>query len=233
MKKKILLVEDSPEYIQIVNMSLMHKYDVLIAEDGATALKILNEDHVDLVLLDVMLPDMHGYQICDFIRSQPRLSKLSVVFLTGQDQLDEKLAGFEHGADDYLTKPFHLKELMARVGANLRKFDQAEQDYIKVGDLSLDTQKQKLLISGNLCAEELTRIEFKLLICFAQHPDWVLSREQLLAKVWPDKLSVSDRTIDSHISNLRKKITSSCVEIKAVHGSGYRLKIAESLPKAA
>jgi len=227
MRKKVLVVEDSPEYLQIVQLGLASKYDVLVAENGAEAIKVLNEQGVDLVLLDVILPDMHGHQICDFIRSQPKFNDVPVLFLTGQDQIEEKIAGFEHGADDYLTKPFHLKELLARVAANLRKFDNLNTSHIKIGDLSLDTQKQNVSIGGKLGQEELTRIEFKLLVYLAKHPDWVLSRDQLLEKVWPDKMNVSDRTIDSHISNLRKKLIESSVSIKAVHGSGYRLRIEE------
>jgi len=228
MKKKILIVEDSPEYVQIIKTGLYKKYDLVVAEDGASALKSLSEERVDLVLLDVMLPDMHGHQICGFIRSQPDLQKIPVVFITGQDQLDEKLAGFEHGADDYLTKPFHLKELIARVAANLRKYEFAEHGFVKIGNLTLDTKKQTVTLQGQPVSVELTRIEFKLLVCFAQYPEWVITREQLLERVWPHKLNVSDRTIDSHISNLRKKIKGSSVNIKAVHGSGYRLRLKEN-----
>lgn len=228
MKRTVLIVEDSPEYIHIVKAGLSSKYTVLTAETGKEALSVLQDSSVDLVLLDVVLPDMHGYQICDFIRSQPKHQNMSVIFLTGQNQIEEKLAGFDHGADDYLTKPFHVKELMARVAANLRKLHHVESSLVQLGDLLLNTQKQTMSIRGEGRDEDLTRIEFKLLTLFARHPDWVFSRKQILEKIWPDKINVSDRTIDSHISNLRKKISNTGVLIEAVHGSGYRLKLENS-----
>ncbi len=225
MKKKILIVEDSPEYIQIIKAAVESTYEAIVAENGSEALGVLTGGGIDLVLLDIVLPDILGYQICNYIKSTPELRKVPVIFLTGNNQLEEKLQGFDSGGDDYLTKPFHYKELLARISANLRTAPSEGSSVLKIEDLNIDVSKQLVFNISTDSRVELTRIEFKLLLCFVKHPDWILSRDQILNKVWPDKLSIADRTIDSHISNLRKKLKRSRVCFEAVHGLGYRLKI--------
>ncbi len=229
MKTNILIVEDSKTYVQIIG-AVLDSYDNFsykFAETGSDALKLLKEEVYDLVLLDVNLPDMEGYQICDLIRTMKNTVNLPVIFLSGKLDIDDKLKGFEHGADDYITKPFHHKELMARIKVQLKKQKNNNNGELTISDLMIDQNKQTVRHSLSDQLIELTRIEFKLLSFFAEHPDWVLSREKILDKIWTDKVSISDRAIDTHISNLRKKLKESLVTIESVHGSGYKLKIQE------
>ena len=231
---RLLIVEDSEHYRMIYRAVLGSVYIVEFAETGSKAIELISQKRFDLIIVDVVLPDVTGLEICNFVKTQKSLQQTPILMVTAKDSIDDKSLGFDNGADDYLTKPFHHKELLMRVRARLRPLpshsQQESEQHIDSHDLhvpgiSIDLIKQKVADTESGKLLELTRLEYKLLIVFARRLDHVLSRHQLLELVWTDNLNVSERTVDSHISNLRKKIQSLPVELTAVPGMGYRLSI--------
>jgi DNA-binding response OmpR family regulator len=152
--------------------------------------------------------------------------------LTSKDTIDDKVQGFEFGADDYITKPFNSRELQARIKNKLRH-GKKQVGVFSIASLEIDQSKQRVSSSIDKKTIDLTRIEYKMLMCFIQRIDHVLSRSQILDLVWPNDLSISERTVDSHVSNIRRKISGSCVEISAVQGSGYRCTVSKNSALAA
>lgn len=226
MKARILVIEDSADYQLMIEESLKSHYDLDFASNGSQALKTLNENSYNLFLVDIVLPDMSGLQICSYIKSQDSLKNTPLILLTSKDTVEDKVKGLDSGADDYIVKPFDFKELDARIRSHLRRTsDGSQKQSIFLGSLELILDKQIVRKVKDNQTVDVTPIEFKLLICFARRVDFVLSRQQILDLVWPNNLNVTERTVDSHVSNLRKKIVGMGVEISAVHGSGYRLTI--------
>lgn len=221
--KKILVIEDSPEYQLMVRTSLESHFDVFFCETGGEAIDLMKNEDFDCFIVDVGLPDMSGFQICNFIKSQKNTSQTPVILLTGKESIEDKTTGFGNGADDYITKPFHLKELLLRVNARVKDLEaNLASDKIYIGDCEINFNTQTVLHLTSKSEIELTRIEFKILTYFSSKVDFVISRQQLLDSVWPNNLNISERTIDSHISNLRKKMSNTKCNVVAVHGSGYR-----------
>lgn len=217
---KILIVEDSKDY-QLIISACLDGYDLEIASTAQEALLLMKKVRYDLLILDVVLPDMSGMQLCSFIRSQKEFKKTPVILLTSKDSVDDKVMGFESGANHYLTKPFHHKELIARVKSLLSSLDESsDNQMIQLPNLKIDLNKQAVSYKGRQV--DLTRIEFKILCFFSRRLDFVISRNQIIDEVWPDNLNILERTVDTHISNLRKKITDCGYEISAIHGSGYK-----------
>jgi DNA-binding response OmpR family regulator len=226
MKTKILVVEDAIEYQMMLKATLGQDHELVFVDRGETALSQLMNEQFDLVIIDVVLPDMSGLQICTYIKSQERLSAVPVVLLTSKDTIEDKIQGFEFGADDYVTKPFNSRELQARIKNKLRQ-GKKQTGVFNISDLEIDQDKQRVSSIIGKKVIDLTRIEYKMLMCFVQRIDLVLSRGQILDLVWPNELSISERTVDSHVSNIRRKISGSGVEISAVQGSGYRFTISK------
>ena len=224
MMKKILLIEDSRDYQIMLESVLQDSYKISIAENGEMALAYLTHSTFDLAIIDIILPDMSGLQICNYIKSQKKLNEMPVILLTSKDTIDDKIQGLNCGADDYMIKPFDCRELKARIRNQLRRNTRYKNN-LHIQGLEIDQDKQRVLSTEEQRNLELTRIEYKLLICFGYRVDHVLSRQQILDLVWPNNLSISERTVDSHISNLRKKLSKTGVTISAVHGSGYRFHI--------
>ena len=223
MKKRLLVIEDSREYQLILKQALKDDWEAIFAKNGQEALSNLESNHFDLILVDVVLPDMSGLQICSFIKTQSKLANVPVILLTSKDSVEDKVKGFDCGADDYITKPFDFRELSAR----MKRFSNSlKKDISKIEllDLEIDKNKQKVFSKQLKSTIELTPIEYKLLICLSQRVDHVLSRSQLLDLIWSDDLNVSERTVDTHVSNLRKKLKGTNVEIDAVRGCGYRFQ---------
>jgi two-component system alkaline phosphatase synthesis response regulator PhoP len=225
MKKKdikILLVDDEPDILEIVGYNLSSEgYQVSTAENGAIALKKAKKEKPHLIILDVMMPEMDGIETCEQIRKLPELNDTIITFLTARGEDYSQLAGFDAGADDYITKPIKPKVLVSKVKALLRRFkeDQASNEEIfTVGDLTINRDEYKVISKGKDLV--LPRKEFELLSLLASKPGKVFKREEILDKVWGNEVVVGGRTIDVHIRKLREKIGDE--SFKTVKGVGYK-----------
>jgi DNA-binding response OmpR family regulator len=219
---RILVVEDEPVINQAVTDRLRASgYDVVQAMDGPGAVAKFADTAPDLVLLDVMLPGFDGHEVCRRIQAQ---RPVPVLMLTARDDEADILVGFGVGADDYLTKPFRMRELVARVAALLRRVDRAAElaarPAVDLGDLRLDAAARRVWVTGT--EVHLTPTEFDLLVYLAGNPGAVLTRESLYAEVWGWPGASGTRTVDSHVKALRAKIGSD--RVRTVHGVGYALE---------
>ena len=225
MKRRILVVDDEKKIVDIVKAYLeRERYQVIVAYDGEEALDMAREQQPALLVLDLMLPGISGWDVCRILRKE---ADIPIIMLTARDEVTDKIVGLELGADDYVTKPFDPKELVSRVKSVLRR-SQGSATYsavLKVGELSIDVEKRLARIAGE--AVELTSTEFDLLKIMAQHPGRVYSRMKLLDEIQGDSYEGYERTIDSHIKNLRKKIEPDPNQprhIITVYGVGYKLQ---------
>ncbi len=223
--KKILVVDDEKKIVDIVKAYLEREsYQVMVAYEGKSALELARRQLPDLIVLDLMLPEITGWDIC---RSLRRTSDVPIIMLTARDETTDKIVGLELGADDYVTKPFDPKELVSRVKALLRRSEgkMVPKSRLDVADLSIDIEK-RLVRRGDETIG-LTPIEFEILKVLAENPGRVYRRMQLLDIVQGDAYEGYDRTIDSHIKNLRKKIEPDPEHpryIITVYGVGYKLE---------
>jgi len=222
-KKKILVVDDEEKIVRIVKAYLEREgYTVAAAYDGKAALAMARAEAPDLVLLDLMLPEVSGWDVCRSLRAE---SNVPIIMLTARDEDTDKIVGLELGADDYVTKPFNPRELVARVRAVLRRAESPQEKRRMVfGDLTVDLDKHEVRHAGRLV--ELTPTEFELLRVLAEAPGRVYSRMQLLDKVQGYAYEGYERTIDSHIKNLRKKLEADPEKpryIVTIRGVGYKL----------
>jgi len=220
---KILIVEDDSDIALPLQDDLtLEGYEVEVVGDGETALRRLDEASFDLLLLDVMLPGVDGFDVCRQLRHSG--SKVPIILLTAKVQEAEVVMGLEQGADDYVTKPFRPRELRARIKAVLRRTDDAPRQ-VRFGDMEVDFERFELRRAGEPVA--LTPIEFKLLSTFVRNPGRVLSRQQLLDHVWGPTTYVTERVVDTHVGNLRKKIEPRPKQpryVISVLGAGYRFE---------
>lgn len=223
---KILLVEDDVTIQELVSFNLEREgYNVTVVDEGKNTLELLQKDKYDLVLLDVMLPEMDGLEVCKAIRGNMETANIPIIMLSARDDIADKVIGLELGADDYMTKPFSPRELLARIKARLReeKRNIAHQPVSLVwGDLEIWPESYQVTIKGKQVI--LTGKEFELLHIFIKRPNQVFSREYLLQKVWGYTISGDTRTVDVHISNLRSKLKSYGPIIESVRSIGYRLE---------
>ncbi len=220
----ILVVDDEQHIVDLARLYLERDgFRVLSAGDGATALAMVRQQRPALMILDLMLPQVDGWEVCRRIRNDPRTAELPILMLTARDDDVDKVVGLEMGADDYMTKPFNPRELVARVKAILRRTQPREGigDVLQVGDLTIDPARREVCVAGRPI--RLRAKEFDLLLTLAQHRGIVLSREQLLDLVWGYDFYGQTRTVDVHIAHLREKLRGSDVEIETVWGVGYRL----------
>lgn len=228
MKKlDLLVIEDAPEHRAVIESALSADYDVEFAVNGAEAIAKLEQRKYKLFLIDVVLPDMDGFKICSIIRSQESTKNIPIIFVTAKEEIPDKVMAFNLGADDYITKPFDILELKVRVKAKLRSYANAvaERSKLARSGIEIDLSTQKVNIpEAKIFDLTLTKIEYNLLVYMMSNCEMVLSREQILDAVWGDKLNVSDRTIDAHVSKLRKKLGRFQNLIESVHGTGYRFK---------
>lgn len=228
---KILVVEDDKDISELVRRHLGDQgFDVKIAQTAGEAHNFLNEDLFDLIILDRMLPDAEGLSLCKDLRSSGAPS--SVLFLTARDSQEDKLEGFEAGADDYLTKPFSINELTARIKALLRRNQKETRiltTKLSFGSLMIDAEKMSAFLNGKDLG--LTQIELKLLSFMARSPGKVFSREELLNEVWGYKFHGYEHTVNTHINRLRLKVEENPSEPKfvlTVWGKGYKFSEAVS-----
>lgn len=225
MKENILIVEDEKDIAEMIRYNLEKEgYKVSVASKGSMALELLEENSPDLVILDIMLPDIDGFEVCRKMRSEPATSAVPVIFLSAKSQEMDKVVGLELGADDYMTKPFSPRELIARIKAVLRRkaVVPAAEKLLSSGDIVIDVEKHKVKAFGK--SVELTPTEFSILEYMYARPGRVLSREKLLNGVFGYDSSVYDRTVDAHIKSLRKKLGKAKNYIETVRGIGYRFK---------
>ncbi len=230
LKEKILVVDDEINIQELIKFNLMSQgYDVLACGDGKEALEIINEFNPELILLDVMLPGMDGYKVCKEIRNDNSITTLPIIMITAKGEEGDKIHGLEIGADDYITKPFSVKELIARVKAVLRRTKiQHFDDIYSFGEITIDFQKHE--VKKNNEKIELTFKEFELLSEFIKNKGRVLTREFLLEKIWGYEYIGETRTIDVHIRHLRKKIEIDDKKpkfIETIRGIGYRFNVGE------
>jgi len=227
MKKKdtkILLVDDEPDILEIIGYNLSAEgYQIFRAENGVKAISKAKKHLPHLIILDVMMPEMDGIEACEKLRTIPELSETLITFLTARGEDYSQVAGFEAGADDYITKPIKPKVLVSKVKALLRRFkeDETSDSNITVGDLVINREEYKIL-KGK---EELIlpRKEFELLALLASKPGKVFKRDEILDRVWGNEVVVGGRTIDVHIRKLREKIGDE--KFKTVKGVGYKFVI--------
>jgi len=219
---RILIVEDEPDIALGLEDDLtVEGHQVEVVRDGETAVRRGREAGWDLILLDVMLPRKDGFEVCRALRHAG--VQTPVILLTAKTQEAEKILGLELGADDYVTKPFSPRELRARIKAVLRRFSPPGQESFRFGDVEVDFARAEVRRDGRTV--EMTPIEFKLLCAFIQRRGRVLSREQLLEAAWDRDIHVTDRAVDAHIVNLRRKIEAQPADprfLLSVRGLGYR-----------
>jgi len=224
MKKKdikILLVDDEPDILEIVGYNLSQEgYSVITAENGLRALDQAKKHKPHLIILDVMMPEMDGIEACEKLRSMPEISESVITFLTARGEDYSQLAGFEAGADDYITKPVKPKVLVSKVKALLRRYKEAQEtpQNLKLGNLTINREEYKIIKDKKEML--LPRKEFELLALLASKPGKVFKREEILDVVWGNEVIVGGRTIDVHIRKLREKIGDN--RFKTVKGVGYK-----------
>jgi len=221
----ILLVDDELSIIQLARMYLEREnFRVEAAGDGEAALEAVKRSNPALVVLDVMLPKLDGFEVCRRLRAENTPS--AIIMLTARDEDIDKILGLELGADDYLTKPFNPRELVARVKAILRRAERAiqpDEAPIRLGELNVDAVRREVHIGAR--SLDLRTQEFELLLILAGHPGRVFTREQLLQQAWGFDFYGQTRTVDVHIAHLRKKLTGGPINIETVTGVGYKLVV--------
>ena len=224
--QRILVVDDDKEVVRLMQAYLEQAgYEVFVAYDGETAVHNLRREKPDLLLLDLMLPDRDGWDITRLVRSDPTLANIPIIMLTARVDTNDKIVGLEIGADDYITKPYDPREVVARVRARLRGQTAGASEVIQVGHLRLDTARMELGVDGQ--PVELTRTEFNLLRVLMEKSGYVFTRSELISRGLGSDFEGTDRTLDSHIRNLRKKIEpdpKAPTYIRTVYGVGYRME---------
>lgn len=220
---KILLVDDEQDILEIISYNLKQEgYQVVTATNGREAVEKAVKELPHLIILDVMMPDMDGIEACEHIRKNETLQNTIITFLTARGEDYSQVAGFDAGADDYITKPVKPKVLLSKVKALLRRLKNAAEtkgDVIQVGNVQINREEYKIVIDGEEMS--LPRKEFELFYLLASKPGKVFKREEILDKVWGNEVVVGGRTIDVHIRKLREKIGDN--SFKTIKGVGYKL----------
>lgn len=227
MKEKILIVEDEKDIVKMLDYNLKKEgFRTLSVHDGEDALDLANREHPDLVILDLMLPGMDGLEVCKVLKKESKTASIPIIMLTAKSQESDKVIGLELGADDYVTKPFSPRELIARIKAVLRRIKEKDKppEVLKKGDLTIDFSKISVAIKGKPI--ELTSKEFELLKTLINAKGRVLSRDYLLDTIWgfDHAMEIQTRTVDVHIRTLRKKLKSEAKHIITVKNYGYRFE---------
>lgn len=223
---KILLVDDEPDILEFLSYNLKKEgYKVYTADNGAKALELAKKKSPHLILLDVMMPEMDGIETCEELRKMPTLANVVIAFLTARGEDYSQIAGFDAGADDYITKPIKPKVLVSRIKALLKRFaisqeasSTASEQIISVGELTID--REKYMVYKKKKEISLPKKEFELLLLLSSKPDKVFLRDEIYTAIWGEDIIVGDRTIDVHIRKLREKIGEK--SIKTIKGVGYK-----------
>lgn len=220
---KVLVVDDEPDAVELVSFNLKAAgYEVVTADDGNEAVKRARQHVPDLVLLDVMLPEVDGLEVCKLLRRDPVTAGVPIIMLTAKAAEIDRVLGLELGADDYMTKPFSPRELVLRVKNLLKRRQAADEklETLSIGDLFIDIPRHLVTVAKKRI--DLTATEFKLLTTLAMRRGRVQSREQLLRDVWEYDNIIDTRTVDTHMRRLREKLGGACRYLDTVRGVGYR-----------
>lgn len=220
---KILIADDEVQMLSLLSSFLNKEgFDIFTVKNGHEALKVFADNPIDIVLLDIMMPGIDGFKVCQSIRS---VSNVPIIMLTAKGSEKDRIYGIQIGADDYLVKPFSPKELVARIEAIFRRINNFTDsiDMIKLNDLIIDTNGQEVIVRNEYI--KLTRKEYKLLLFLLEHKGKVFSREQLLDHVWGFDNIATLRTVDTHIKTLRLKLGVAAEYIKTIWGIGYKLEV--------
>lgn len=232
MRQRIVIIEDEKDIVDLVRYNFRKEgFDVESFVSGKDGLEYIRANSVDLVLLDIMLPDLDGIEICKRVRADDRLKNLPIIFLTAKGEEIDRVVGLELGADDYVVKPFSPRELVARVKAVLRRQEGSpgKSEVIEVSGLRLDERTREVTLHGH--SIQLSALEFRLLHFMASQPRRVFTREQLLDNVWGRDRFVTPRTVDVHVRRLREKFEKeegSPHFVQTVRGSGYRFSAGQA-----
>jgi len=231
MNATILVVDDEHDLVNLLQYNLKKEnYQILSAYDGTSALELTWAHRPDLIVLDVMLPDMSGVEICKEIKANEHTKKIPIIMLTAKSSERDRIEGFESGAEDYVVKPFSPKELMLRIKAMLNRTQPEIPKEINAGTMQILPDQFRVIVDGE--EAPITQLEFQILMALVQAPNVVKSREQILDDVWKeDAAEVLDRTVDAHVKRLRSKLGSARDMIETVRGVGYRFN--DTAPAAA
>jgi DNA-binding response OmpR family regulator len=227
MNELIAIVDDEPDIVELIALHLKkNRFRVREFPDAESFYRFLHSEVPELIILDLMLPDADGFEICKYVRRQTNLSSIPIIMLTARSEEADKVLGLELGADDYVTKPFSPSELVARVKAVLRRREPRKEEVERIeieGVLSLDLQRHEVSVRGEKV--ELTSTEFRILQLLASKKGWVFSRDKILDFLWGNEKTVVDRTVDVHIKHLREKLGAAARLIKNIRGVGYKLEV--------
>ena len=232
MEMKILIIEDEYNLADAISSMLKHeKYIVDIKTDGNSGLEEALTNTYDLIILDVMLPHKNGFEILKELKEEEIDAK--VLMLTAKNTIDDKMIGFNGGADDYLTKPFHMEELIARVNVQLRKLKNNSSDFMKLGDIILNIKSMELCSADSNNKVKIIGKEFQLLELFMNHPNQVMEKEQVFVKIWGYDSDCEINTLEAYISFIRKKLklVKSKIKLKAIRNVGYVLEVGDEKVK--
>lgn len=224
-KEKILVVEDDKHISKLVKYNLEKAgFECTVTITGEEALEVLDKQPIDLIILDIMLPEMDGFEVCKELKQDRRLSEIPIIMLTAKGEEVDRIVGLQLGADDYVVKPFSPRELVLRVKAILKrgKPKEVSKDILSIDKLTVDIPRHKVTVDKKEIT--LTLIEFKLLVTLMHRMGRVQSREKLLEDVWDIAADITTRTIDTHVKRLRKKLGKMKKLIETVRGIGYRFK---------
>ena len=223
LKRRILIVDDEPDTLELLEFNLRNAgYDVYAAEDGAEALRLAHKSAPDLIILDLMLPELDGLEVCKILHADPLTARVPILMLTARAAEVDRILGLELGARDYVTKPFSPRELLLRVRNLLTSPDEEDQSaqVLQFSELTIDVPRH--LVTVKRKPVELTTTEFRLLTLLAERRGRVQSRDQLLQDVWHYESSIDTRTVDTHIRRLREKLGLAARFLDTVRGVGYR-----------
>jgi DNA-binding response OmpR family regulator len=222
--KKVLIIDDDQDMLFLVSEMLRGQFQPLQATSGKEGIALAIRELPDAILLDVNMPEMDGFEVCKRLCEQPKTFHIPILMLTAANSLDARIRCFEGGADDYISKPFQVRELIARINARLRrqKIEQKISADVRIGNLRLEPKSAQVFVDERPI--RLTQVEFELLRYFLDRPNQVIDRNTLLGDLWPDAV-VTHRTIDTHMANLRKKIKGFSCPLETIYGAGYILRL--------
>ena len=220
-KQRILIIEDNADTRKFLEAMLAKSYEVISAENGVIGIDYARNRSPNLIILDIMLPILSGYDTCSLLKKDEKTKHIPILFLSAKNTVNDITQGLDTGADDYVPKPFDYKELLARIQARLRKASENTSQPLQVGDLRIDPGRREVSFNGKKAS--LTLTEFDILRFLAQNAGEVVSRGDIMSEVWKDQAGkTSDRTIDVHVRALRKKLPPLTKHIVSVYGVGYR-----------